>query len=172
MPDIRLDTLTASAAARAIREGRLSAEALLDACLARIARFNPTLNALVTVDAAGAREAAKAADRQLAAGGPVPPLLGVPVSIKDAFATRGLRTTASFRPLADYLPGEAFGSYFTPCSPRLRVTAPRGDADRAAGAQGDAEVGIPESDAVEGAAETAGVGREPGSVAVVADRAA
>lgn len=39
---------------------------------------------------------------------------------------------AAERSLADYLPGEAFGSYFTPCSPRLRVTAPRGDADRAA----------------------------------------
>lgn len=104
MPDFSLDTLGASAAARAIREGRLSAEALLDACLARIARFNPALNALVTVDTAGARDAAKAADRQLAAGGPVPPLLGVPVSIKDVFATRGLRTTASFRPLADYVP--------------------------------------------------------------------
>lgn len=104
MPDLRLETLTACAAARELRGGSLSAEALLDACLARIARFNPTLNALVTVDSAGAREAAKAADRQLAAGGLVPPLLGVPVSIKDAFATRGLRTTASFRPLADYLP--------------------------------------------------------------------
>lgn len=37
-------------------------------------------------------------------GGAVLPLLGVPVSIKDAFATRGLRTTASHKPLADYVP--------------------------------------------------------------------
>lgn len=104
MSEICLDTLTATTAAREIREGRLSAETLLEACLARIERFNPHLNALVTVDAAGAREAARAADRQLAAGGAVLPLLGVPVSIKDAFATRGLRTTASHKPLADYVP--------------------------------------------------------------------
>jgi amidase len=104
MSEIQLDTLTASEAARDIREGRLSAETLLDACLARVARFNPSLNALVTLGEAGARAAAKAADRKCASGGDLPPLLGVPVSIKDAFETRGLRTTASFKPLTDYVP--------------------------------------------------------------------
>lgn len=104
MTEIQFDTLTASAAARDIREGRLSSEALVDACLARIARFNPGINALVTLDEAGARAAAKAADRMRALGGDLPPLLGVPVSIKDAFETRGLRTTASFKPLKDYVP--------------------------------------------------------------------
>ena len=104
MSEIQLDTLTPSEAARHIREGSLSAETLLDACLARVARFNPSLNALVTLDEAGARAAAKAADRKRAAGGNLPPLLGVPVSIKDAFETRGLRTTASFKPLKDYVP--------------------------------------------------------------------
>lgn len=94
---------TASSAACALRARSVSATELLEQCLERIARFNPQLNALVTLDASGAREAALAADARIAAGEALP-LLGVPISIKDSFATRGLRTTASYRPLADHVP--------------------------------------------------------------------
>ena len=94
---------TASSAVRALRARSVSATELLEQCLDRIAHFNPQLNALVTLDAAGAREAALLADARIAAGEDLP-LLGVPSSIKDSFATRGLRTTASYRPLADHVP--------------------------------------------------------------------
>lgn len=105
--DATLDRLGASRAAQQLRSGAYSAAALSQACLQRIARYNPRLNAIVTVDAEGARQAALLADRRLAErGGELPPLLGVPISIKDAFATAGLRTTASFRPLQNYVPSE------------------------------------------------------------------
>ncbi|CAL94974.1 amidase [Azoarcus olearius] len=97
--------LTAAQAVRDLRAGRYSAEQLVLACQARIDRFNPTLNALVTLNREGALAAARGADRRLAQGGLAPALLGVPVSIKDAFATRDMLTTASHRPLAAYRPG-------------------------------------------------------------------
>ena len=99
-----LGQLTATRAASDLRQGRYSAEALVLACQTRIDCFNPELNALVTLNREGALLAAREADRRLAQGEPLPPLLGVPVSIKDAFATRDMRTTSSFRPLADYQP--------------------------------------------------------------------
>ncbi len=48
--------------ARAIREGAVSSGEVVEVLLARIARYNPVLNALVTLDAAGARERAALAD--------------------------------------------------------------------------------------------------------------
>ena len=76
----------------------------LEVCLARIRQHNGDINAVVTLDETGARAAARAADARRAAGGALPPLLGVPMTVKDAFATAGLRTTASHPPLAHYVP--------------------------------------------------------------------
>lgn len=106
MVEVPLDSLTALGAAEAIRRGELSVAALVKACLLRIAQRNGQINAIVTLDAAGATRAVDAAQRRLAEGGALPPLLGVPVSIKDAFATAGLRTTASHRPLRHYVPDQ------------------------------------------------------------------
>lgn len=102
VPD--LGRVTATEAARDLRQGSYSAEELVLACQARIDRFNPGLNALVALNREGALAAAREADQRIAGGGPLPPLLGVPVSIKDAFATKDMATTASFRPLANYRP--------------------------------------------------------------------
>lgn len=99
-----LQHLTATQAAEDLRAGRYSAEQLVLACQARIDRHNPDLNALVRLNREGALAAAREADRRLAQGDALPALLGVPVSIKDAFATRDMITTSSFRPLAHYQP--------------------------------------------------------------------
>lgn len=99
----------AAQAAQQLAAGELRASALLEQCLARIARHNPAINALVTLDEARARRAAAAVDALLAQGVArfdAQPLLGLPVSIKDAFATQGLRTTSSHAALAHYLPPE------------------------------------------------------------------
>lgn len=79
--------------ARRIRNRELSAVELLDAHLAQIARVNPTLNALVLLDAEGAKSTARDADTALAAGRPLGPLHGVPFSVKDWIDTAGLRCT-------------------------------------------------------------------------------
>jgi amidase len=76
-----------------IRARTISARELLDAHLDRIDRFNPSVNAVVTLDAEGARAAADAADAALAAGEDVGPLHGLPVAHKDTHATGGMRTT-------------------------------------------------------------------------------
>jgi amidase len=72
---------------------RLSAADLLDLTLARITAINPAVNAVVTLDEAGARAAALESDRRLAAGA-ARPLEGLPITIKDALDVAGLRSTA------------------------------------------------------------------------------
>src|SRR3954453_22697005 len=82
-----------------VRERQVSARELMDAHLDRIERLNPDLNAIVTLDAAGARAAAAPRpgaappDARLAAGEPIGPLHGLPVAHKDTHAIGGMRTT-------------------------------------------------------------------------------
>ena len=90
MDDIFADTTRVAAA---IRAGACSAVEVLDAQLAQIAAHNPALNAIVTLDAEGARARAREADAALARGTVWGPLHGVPFTLKDAHATAGLRTT-------------------------------------------------------------------------------
>jgi len=93
--------------AAALRAKEIGAVELLDAYLAVIERLNPRLNAIVTMDADAARATAKAADETLAAGGDdLPPLLGLPVVIKDIVETAGMRTTWASPVYADHVPDE------------------------------------------------------------------
>jgi amidase len=90
--------------AAAIREKQIAAVEVMDAHLAHIARHNLALNAVVTLDAEGARRRAREADITLAHGRVWGPLHGVPVTLKDGHSTAGLRTTAGYPPLAEYIP--------------------------------------------------------------------
>ncbi len=97
--------------AAGLREGRFTALALLEAHLELIRDENRVLHAWSSVDEEGAREAAVAADRQLskeggrAIQGPaaLPPLLGIPVALKDLVVTRGQPSTAGSRILKGFL---------------------------------------------------------------------
>ncbi|MFB3826593.1 MAG: amidase [Bryobacteraceae bacterium] len=99
-----LFSLTAEELAAGIRLRRWPASEVLEAHLARIRAKNPALNALVLVDEEGARRRAAEADSALASGICWGRLHGVPITIKDVLATAGLRTTAGFPPLAEYVP--------------------------------------------------------------------
>jgi len=102
---IRIDAFSSAGEfAAAIRARRISALELVELSLARIAKHNPALNAVCTLDEAGARARAREADRALARGEPWGPLHGVPMTIKDALETAGLRTTGGHPPLKDYVP--------------------------------------------------------------------
>ena len=90
--------------ASAIRAGEVSSREVVEALLDRIARYNPSLNAIVTLDEVGARARADLADVALAQGEVWGPLHGVPVTFKDVFETAGMRTTSSHKPLAGYVP--------------------------------------------------------------------
>ncbi|MET7551489.1 amidase [Streptomyces sp. NPDC005479] len=81
----------ASELAELIRTGKVSSVEVVQAHLDRIEATNPRLNAIVTL-ADGALEAARAADEELAAGGEVRPLHGVPFTAKDSFDTAGVLT--------------------------------------------------------------------------------
>ena len=103
-----MDLVFASAVrlAAAIRSGEVSSSEVVEAHLDRIERHNPGLNAVVTLDAEGARARARAADEARARGENWGSLHGVPYTLKDSHATAGMRTTAGHPPLADYVPTE------------------------------------------------------------------
>ncbi len=90
--------------AAAIRAGHVSAIEVLQAHLAQIDARNPTLNAVITLDAERAYERAREADAALARGEHWGPLHGVPFTLKDAHATADMRTTTGFPPLSNYVP--------------------------------------------------------------------
>ena len=96
--------LTLVEAAEAVRAGRISARELAEACLARIERLQPTLNAFISVDAEGALAAADAADAARARGEGLGPLHGVPLAHKDMYyragkiSTCGAKIRKEFRP--------------------------------------------------------------------------
>src|SRR5579871_3457781 len=80
--------------ARAVAEGAMTARAVVEAALARIARLNPLLNAFTDVTAERARTRAAAIDARRARGEPVGPLAGVPFAVKNLFDVAGLPTRA------------------------------------------------------------------------------
>jgi amidase len=101
------DPIYASATeiARAIREGETSAVAVLEAHLERIACLNGTIHAIVTLDEAGARARAQAADEALARGELWGPLHGVPITLHDHCEVIGMRSTVMGNPeYADHVP--------------------------------------------------------------------
>jgi aspartyl-tRNA(Asn)/glutamyl-tRNA(Gln) amidotransferase subunit A len=83
--------------AQAIRSRDVSATAVVDECLAVIAERNPLLNAFITVFTEQAREQARRADEDIAAGRYRGPLHGVPISLKDLIDVKDSPTTAASR---------------------------------------------------------------------------
>jgi Asp-tRNA(Asn)/Glu-tRNA(Gln) amidotransferase A subunit family amidase len=88
----KLNWVSASDAARAIHDGALSAEELVEACLARIGEADSGIEAWAHLDPGHAREQARARDQDRREGRPVGPLHGVPVGIKDIFDTADFPT--------------------------------------------------------------------------------
>ncbi len=97
--------LTITRLAPLLRRRRLSPVDLTRFMLDRIARLQPSLNAFITVTADSALTQAKRAERQIARGEYRGPLHGIPVSLKDLFYTRGIRTTAGSKILKRFVPG-------------------------------------------------------------------
>lgn len=84
--------MSASEMARAIRDGRTSSRALVDAHIRRIEAVNPVINAVVQQRFDAARTEADAADARIAQTSDkssLPPLFGVPCTLKENFAFTG-----------------------------------------------------------------------------------
>ena len=92
--------------AAAIRSGSASSRQLVELYLERIERCNGSINAVVTVDADGARRQGDERDAERDGGHIRGPLHGVPMTVKDAFATAGIRTTSGKWDRAGYVPAE------------------------------------------------------------------
>ena len=90
--------------ASAIRDRRISSRELLGEYLRRIETINPALNAVVTIDAERAFDAAYRADQATVHASRCGPLHGLPVTVKDAIATAGIRSTGGAAELADNVP--------------------------------------------------------------------
>lgn len=90
--------------AEKIRTGEYNAERVLATFSSRVMNLDRELGAYLALDIDHARELAAGIDRQRAAGGPLGPLAGVPIALKDVIVTKGLETTAASNILAGWIP--------------------------------------------------------------------
>src|SRR5215207_5275951 len=77
---------------------------VLEATLTRLEELEPRLNAFVTVLPEAARKQAEEAEARFLRNEPVGELAGIPVSLKDLFATKGVRTSMGSRIMKDHVP--------------------------------------------------------------------
>lgn len=92
--------------ARMMRAGELTSASLTEHMLDRIEVLNPHLNAFITITADLARQQARKADADLSMGHDRGLLHGVPVALKDLFATKGIRTTCGSRLYENWVPDQ------------------------------------------------------------------
>jgi aspartyl-tRNA(Asn)/glutamyl-tRNA(Gln) amidotransferase subunit A len=100
---MNLNELTIKEASDGLRKKKFSAVELTEACLSRLKKRNNEINAFVTVNAEEALIDAKTADiliKKNNAG----VLAGIPLSVKDAICTEGLRSTGAAKILDNYIP--------------------------------------------------------------------
>ena len=96
--------LSVTDAAALLKRRRVSPVDLTRAILARIDRLDSKVGAFITVMRDEAIAAARAAEREIAAGKYRGPLHGIPVGVKDTHYTKGVRTTANTPVLLDFVP--------------------------------------------------------------------
>src|SRR3989344_3959073 len=95
----KMNDLTLIEAIKALRDKKFSSVEITKACLDRIKKLNPKINAYLTICEEEALKAAERADKLKDL-----PLLGVPFSMKDVYSTKGVRTTAGSKVLENYVP--------------------------------------------------------------------
>ncbi len=101
-----LAQLSLTEASQLITKRELSPIELTEACIARSEALDPTLNAYITPTFETAREEAKAATEEIAAGRLRGALHGIPFALKDLYETSGVLTTAGARLRQEYVPTE------------------------------------------------------------------
>jgi len=101
---LEIERSTIGALAPLIQHKKLSPVELTEFYLERIKQLNPQLNAYVLVAEERARADAALAQKEIENGRYRGPLHGIPFSIKDNLATRGIRTAAGSPILADWIP--------------------------------------------------------------------
>jgi len=93
-------------AANLIAARQVSPLELAEACIARAAALDDDLHAYLTPTFETAREEARIATEEIAAGRSRGPLHGIPFAIKDLYETAGVRTTGGSKLREEYIPAE------------------------------------------------------------------
>lgn len=93
MPAVDLAQMGLAEAARAVAQGKVASQALTEACLARIAEWQPRVNAFLKLEADAALKAARAVDRARKRGASLGRLGGVPLAHKDMYYRAGKETS-------------------------------------------------------------------------------
>lgn len=101
-----LHDLSIAEAGAQLRDGTLTARALAEDALARIAAIDPQIDSFITVTADEALAAADAADADFASGIDRGPMQGIPYALKDIYDTAGIRTTCHSRLREDHVPAD------------------------------------------------------------------
>jgi aspartyl-tRNA(Asn)/glutamyl-tRNA(Gln) amidotransferase subunit A len=101
-----LSGLTLAEASARIRSRTVTPAQLTEACLDRIATYNPKLNAFITVLREQALAQAHDLESEQRAGKLRSPLHGIPIALKDNIDTAGIRTTAASAVFDDRVPAE------------------------------------------------------------------
>ncbi len=100
---MNLDPLTVDSARTAVLEKQISATALVDAFYQKIEAEDGAIGAYLTLCKERAYQQAARVDALADKGDALPPLAGVPIAIKDVFTTKGVRTTAGSKILANFV---------------------------------------------------------------------
>ena len=101
---MELHELSIQQAHELLASRKISSEELTRAYLERIDRIDPQVKSYVTVSKDVALQQSRDVDQRINAGEELTPLTGIPYAAKDSISTRGVKTTASSKVLADYKP--------------------------------------------------------------------
>ncbi|MBW8010466.1 MAG: Asp-tRNA(Asn)/Glu-tRNA(Gln) amidotransferase subunit GatA [Chloroflexi bacterium] len=101
-----LTDLTLTETVKGLRTGEFSSMELTQAYLERIDQLEPKLHAFISLTPDKALAQAKAADKRLKSAGDkqLPPLLGLPIAVKDVLSVEGIRATSGSRILENFIP--------------------------------------------------------------------
>jgi aspartyl-tRNA(Asn)/glutamyl-tRNA(Gln) amidotransferase subunit A len=102
--EMNINSLTIDATRAALAQKHFSATELVEEFYRKIESDDPQIHAYLTLCKDRAMEKARAVDRMVSAGQPLPPLAGVPVGIKDVMVTQGIRSTAGSKILENFIP--------------------------------------------------------------------
>lgn len=103
--NVELSLLPASEQRRLLAKRAISPAELVQACMERVHRLNPRLNAIVTLNEDALKDA-RMLERRSGKDSVLPPLFGLPVGIKDVTPVANLRTTFGSPLFADHVPRE------------------------------------------------------------------